>query len=288
VPTVRNRAEVWGSPIGHSLSPTLHRVAYDALGLAWEYESRQVDETTLADSFAARVDNLVGLSLTMPLKQDILAVVSSQDPVVTRLGVANTVVFTDEGPTLFSTDPWGVSGAMRDHGLHPQRALVLGAGATARAIGCGLSLLGTSDIGLLVRSPPRAEPTARVLRELGLHVTVFDMADGVPEGVWDVVASTVPGGEAVDFRATPELLANSALFDVSYHPWPSPLASQWERSSNPIISGLWMLVHQALIQVRLFVHQDALHPLANEDAVLEAMKISLGLVPDPASPVPMG
>lgn len=288
MPTVRNRAEVWGSPIGHSLSPTLHRVAYDTLGLAWEYESRQVDETTLAEVFAARVDNLVGLSLTMPLKQDILAVVSARDPLVTRLGVANTVVFTEEGPTLFSTDPWGVSGAMRDHGLYPRRALVLGAGATARAIGCGLSLLGTSDIGLLVRSPPRAEPTAQVLRELGLNVTVFDIAEGVPEGVWDLVASTVPGGEAVDFRVTTELLADAALFDASYHPWPSPLARQWERSSNPVISGLWMLVHQALFQVRLFVHQDALHPLANEDAVLEAMKISLGLVPDPASPVPMG
>ena len=74
-------------------------------------------------------------------------------------------------------------------------------------------------------------------------------------------------------------IAGAALLDVAYYPWPSALATSWSGSSKPVISGVWMLVHQALMQIRLFAHGSMETPLAEESQVLEAMKHAAGLAP---------
>ena len=67
------RAGVLGSPIWHSLSPTLHRAAYAAAGLPdWEYTAHEVDEGGLTPFVAGLDDDWRGLSLTMPLKVAVL------------------------------------------------------------------------------------------------------------------------------------------------------------------------------------------------------------------------
>ena len=70
---------------------------------------------------------------------------------------------------------------------------------------------------------------------------------------------------------------SSALFDVAYSPWPSHYAHAWESSSQPVISGLWMLSYQALAQIRLFVNADVTQPLDNEADVFAAMVDAVGL-----------
>ena len=72
-------------------------------------------------------------------------------------------------------------------------------------------------------------------------------------------------------------MKNSVLFDVAYHPWPSPAATLWLAEGATVISGLSMLVHQALHQIRWFVQGTGEQPLPKENAVLSAMKRSVGL-----------
>jgi hypothetical protein len=66
------RLAVLGSPIAHSQSPALHTAAYAALGLDWQYDAVEVTGATLADFVASRDASWRGLSLTMPLKRDVL------------------------------------------------------------------------------------------------------------------------------------------------------------------------------------------------------------------------
>ena len=77
-----------GHPIDHSLSPVLHRAAYSALGLDWTYD--RIDVT--GDGLPALLDSLdaswVGLSLTMPLKHDVLPLLDEVDPVAHATGAA--------------------------------------------------------------------------------------------------------------------------------------------------------------------------------------------------------
>ena len=126
-------AAVLGRPIGHSLSPVLHRAAYAALGLPWSYEAREVGSETIEATLAqARASpEFAGFSLTMPLKS---VAVPFLDEVVGGLPVVNTVV---PGPAAtlvgHNTDVDGIAAALGSLPVTTGPALVLGAGGTAIA-----------------------------------------------------------------------------------------------------------------------------------------------------------
>ena len=277
VPSARPWAEVWGSPIGHSLSPTLHQAAYAALGLEWDYRAREVTLAGLSQEFLSLGEGARGLSLTMPLKEGILDLVARHEPVVDVLGVANTVIFGADGPVLTNTDPLGVLGALDDARVDAEVAWIVGAGATARAVGYALALRGTQEIVLVVREPGRAVATADVLRGCGATVSVVHLDDVAQAPAPGLVVSTLPGGSEFPFVPAAALLRSSVLFDVAYNPWPSPVATLWHAEGATVVSGLSMLVHQALHQVRWFLTGRGDQPLAEEEVVLNSMMHSVGL-----------
>lgn len=278
MPTVSAHAEVWGSPIAHSLSPSLHLAAYSALGLDWKYARREVTPDTLAENLAQLDASCVGLSLTMPLKEAILPLVQARDPLVNLLGAANTVWRDESGWSLANTDPRGVEGGLRDLGRLVRSAWILGAGATARSVGYALQQSGCERVVLLVRTVDRAKATQSTLATYGLDVTVQQFDAWHTLQVPDLVVSTLPGDAGFSLPGdVSAVVENAALFDVSYAPWPSAAAKVWASSQHPVVSGLTMLTHQALIQVRLFHHGDATIPLPGEDQVLGAMKEAVSL-----------
>ena len=81
-PTAEKDFEVWGDPIEHSLSPTLHRAAYAALGRNWSYRARTVTKELITPAWVGAGARLGGISLTMPLKERILDLVALRDPIV--------------------------------------------------------------------------------------------------------------------------------------------------------------------------------------------------------------
>ncbi len=277
MPSARPWAEVWGSPISHSLSPALHTTAYATLGLDWQYRAREVALADLPREFASLGEGARGLSLTMPLKEGILELVTVREPVVDVLGVANTVLFGADGPVLTNTDPLGVTGALDDARVDAHSAWIVGAGATARAVGYALATRGTQEIALVVREPARASATADILRGSGAKVTIVHHEDLGDAPSPELVVSTLPGGTAFPFVPTTALLRSSALLDVAYHPWPSPAATLWLAEDATVISGLSMLVHQAVHQIRWFVQGTGDLPLPEERSVLDAMMRSVGL-----------
>jgi shikimate dehydrogenase len=144
-------------------------------------------------------------------------------------------------------------------------------------VGCALAQRGTREIVLVVRDVTRAETTAEVLRGCGATVTVVHqdaVSDALSPGL---VVSTLPGGADFPLQLATALVQSSVLFDVAYHPWPSPAATLWLAEGATVISGLSMLVHQALHQIRWFVQGSGDQQLPNENAVLSAMKRSVGL-----------
>lgn len=269
-------AEVWGSPIGHSLSPALHNAAYRALGVDAHYSAREVTSAGLAGELAGLTPRHRGVSLTMPLKESILELVSDHRGLVDELGAANTVVRGDAGWCLWNTDPAGVAGALGEAGLGDvPTAVVLGAGATARSVLCALPDFGLSSVTVVSRERSRASHTLDYATRLGVSVEWLAL-DSIAEcDPVELVVSTLPHGVDVAENIPAGVVAGSALFDVSYDPWPSSLARLWEAGENPVISGKSMLLHQAVAQIRLFVAGDASSPLPEEDRVLHAMRAAL-------------
>ncbi|HEX4056882.1 MAG TPA: shikimate dehydrogenase [Galbitalea sp.] len=273
----RTRLAVLGSPIAHSLSPILHGAAYGVLGLDWEYEAIELVGTELAAFVASRDTTWRGLSLTMPLKRDILTLLSTQSELVNESGSANTVLFDRGQLHGYNTDVYGITEAFARHGRRTLgTVLILGAGATAASALVAARQLGVTKAFLGVRSPPRATELAKLGRSQGIDVMVRTLEHLIElDEPLDAVISTVPNGAAVEVRLDADVVREAALFDVAYSPWPTPLAASWP--GDEVIGGLEMLVLQALAQVRIFVDRDLHGILDGEPEVLAAMLASVGL-----------
>lgn len=245
------RCAVLGSPIAHSLSPVLHRAAYAELGLGWEYGARDVTE----DALGAFLDGLGpewrGLSLTMPLKRAVVPMLDERSGLVDVSGAANTVVLEDGRRSGHNTDVPGAVAALTERHPGPWgSAIVLGGGATATSVLLALAELGCTRAVLVVRDPIRAQETldavARHPRAPRVEVHAFgeDLDDA------DVLVSTIPAGAQDDWVLS-LVLQVGVVFDVVYDPWPTPLADGAEAGEVPLVSGLDLLVHQAVLQVEL-------------------------------------
>lgn len=281
----RRRLAVLGSPIAHSQSPALHSAAYARLGLDWSYESADVVSGDLAGFIAGCGPEWRGLSLTMPLKQAVMPLLDSTGQVARMAGTANTLLFDDAAGTPgrvlrgFNTDVAGIVRALAAAGLTAARFVhILGGGATAASAMVAAAELGAEHVLLSVRSLERSAWLEPLAHTLGLAVGIRPLAHAGQSRVEpDLVISTVPGGVDTGMVFPESVRRRALLLDVAYDPWPSPLARSWQQAHGHVLSGLAMLVHQALLQVRVFVSGDPLQPLADEDGVLAAMLDAVGL-----------
>jgi shikimate dehydrogenase len=249
------RAAVLGSPVAHSLSPVLHRAAYDALGLDWHYEAVECTADALAPFLRGLDQSWVGLSLTMPLKRAVLGLLDEATDLVRAVGAANTVIRTGGRLLGDNTDVPGIAAALGEGAVgSPSTATVLGGGATAASALAALAGLGLRRITVVVRSPARAAALQPVATALGVHIDLEDWPGQPSSWSTDVLIATVPAGASDDIATRPAGLPATPglLLDVVYAPWPTRLADAAERAGSTVVGGLPMLVHQAAGQVELF------------------------------------
>jgi shikimate dehydrogenase len=261
----RRGAAVLGSPIAHSLSPVLHRAAYDTLGLTdWTYSAVECDEGALQETLRRlEGDGLAGVSLTMPLKRVVLPMLTRSDRLVADVGAANTVVFGGQPGEWWgaNTDVPGMVSALRRGGVDaaPAKVCVLGGGATATSAFAALRELGVDAVVVVVRRPGAVGELLAAAARLGVaaDVLAWDDAAGVLRAA-NLVVSTTPAGstEALAVQLT-HVRRDAVLFDVVYAPWPTALAKRWSDLGGAVIGGLELLVEQAALQVRLMTGKDA-------------------------------
>lgn len=256
------RAAVLGSPIAHSLSPALHRAGYAALGLDdWEYDAHEVEAPGLPSFVASLGEEWRGLSLTMPLKEVAAGVATTVDEVATRAAAVNTLVRrADGGWDATNTDVVGIVRALRPHlPAEAGRALVIGAGATARSAVLALAELGVGTLTVRARDTAKAADLLAWALDLGAGIRSGSVA---ALGPWvstgdDVVVSTLPAAAGGVAAATVPTTHHGVLLDVVYAGWPTPLARAAGAAGMTVVSGLDMLVHQAAEQFRLFTGREA-------------------------------
>lgn len=246
------RCAVLGDPVAHSLSPALHRAAYAELGLDWDYQAVRVPESGLAGFVAGLDASWRGLSVTMPLKREALALADDASDRARTAGAANTLVRRDHGWWADNTDVPGAAAAIRERTDRPlTHGVVLGGGATAASVGLALADLGCRRLDLLARDPARSEETRRVLaaHPSAPEVVVGRLDDPAALSA-DLVVSTVPASaQGADLVA--RVAQVPLVFEVLYAPWPTPLARAAVADGRTLVGGLDLLVHQAVVQVAL-------------------------------------
>jgi len=243
---------VLGQPVGHSLSPVLHNAGYAAAGLTgWRYTAVECGRGGLRDFLDRLEPDWAGLSLTMPLKEEALRVAGEVEPAAAALGAANTLVPRGNGWYACNTDGPGMVDALRAAGVGTaQRVAVLGAGGTARAALAAAAALHAGTVEVYARRPQALAELRPVARYLGLSLVWRDFAAAAGCAGADVVISTVPRGVA-DALAVP-WRPGTVLFDALYHPWPTPLAAAAAAAGCAVVSGLDLLLAQAVRQFTLF------------------------------------
>jgi shikimate dehydrogenase len=272
---------VLGSPISHSKSPLIHAAAYRVLGEDWVYSSFEVARGGLKRFIENDGSGFSGFSLTMPLKEEAFAVGDLTDEISRSTRSSNTLLRIDDQWRAFNTDVFGITQALSKASTGPVKvSLIIGSGATATSAMSAISRLAPgSTVLVFARNKTSRVPLVEFGRSLGLQVSsVKRLSSAVRKA--QVTISTLPGGamdeSAKKLAASRFFRPAGVLLDVAYHPWPSKLAGAWRAKNQTVVSGLEMLIWQAIAQIRIFKNGNPEAELPNEVAVMQAMRIALG------------
>ena len=249
---------VIGSPIAHSLSPLLHNAAFAALGLGatWHSLAFEVAPGQAADALEAmRRADISGLSVTMPHKADVVALVDECTEVAQRLNAVNCIVRTEGVLLGTNTDGEGfVASLARGADFTPagRRCVVIGAGGAARAVVLALADGGASHISVLNRTPERAAAAAALAGRAGSVVPPGERALAEAVGLADLVVNATPfgmadaspagGGGAAPWLVAPQLLHEGQVAaDLVYAPRPTRWLVEAAAAGARSVDGLGML-----------------------------------------------
>jgi shikimate dehydrogenase len=261
-PEAGKLAAVIGSPVAHSLSPAIHRAAFEAAGVDWSYVAFDVAEGRADEAIAAmRLLGIAGLSVTMPHKEAIARLVDRLDPAAQALGSVNTVSWDDGRLVGSSTDGAGFVASLADAGVAVDgaRVAIIGAGGAARSVIDALARAGSPDITVLNRSADRAEAAAALASAASVGIVSDITRADIVVNATSVGMGVEPGAATDgDLPCDPTLLHDGQVVaDLVYHPletaWMARAADRGART----VDGLGMLVHQAALQQRIWLGADA-------------------------------
>jgi len=238
---------VIGDPVAHSRSPRLHGTWLARYGIKGHYVPLHVRAADLARTLdlLPRL-GFVGVNVTIPHKEAVLALAARVTPQARRIGSANTLTFHAEGFEADNTDGYGFTWNIRDHvpDWRPRTVALIGAGGASRAVVVALQDLGAAEIRVTNRSPDRARELAQ---DFGLSAVPWaDRAD-LLSGCDTLVNATslgMQGQQELDLDLD-ELPRDALVTDLVYTPLETRLLAAARARGNPVVDGLGMLLHQA-------------------------------------------
>lgn len=245
---MRHRAAVIGMPVAQSLSPAIHAAAFAEMGVDWDYEAVEVAPSALGEMVASvRRGDYDALSVTMPHKESIVALVDELSDDARLLGAVNCVWRDGERLRGAITDGEGCCDALVEQGgavLEGARVLLLGAGGTARSVALSLVRRGAS-VWIENRTRTRAEDLVSVL-DRAPGVLRGRASVGTPPEPDVVVNATSVGMNSVDLPVDPVPVGpGTVVLDAVYSPLTTRFLHESGERGATCVDGLWMLIHQA-------------------------------------------
>ena len=254
-----------GYPVSHSMSAVMHNAAFEELGLKYRYDLREVNPAKLGAFMTGEMrDQAVrGANVTIPHKVAVIEYLDEVDREALAIGAVNTIV--NDGGSLkgYNTDGRGAIRALEEvYGeLEGVKAVIVGAGGAARAIGYHLSAK-AGRITILNRTLGRAEELAAHLSSMPeCNASVepsslrrSELEEALKEA--DILINTTPVGMTPDVEGTPVdgslIRPGTLVFDTVYNPLRTRLLREAEEAGSRTLSGLRMLVYQGAAAFRLW------------------------------------
>jgi shikimate dehydrogenase len=272
-----------GYPLGHSMSALMHNAAFEELGLDYRYELLPVKPEDLGRlvSSTLRLPEVRGANITIPHKVAVMEHLDWIDREASRIGAVNTIV-NDEGRLRgYNTDGRGALRALNEAygSLKGVKAVILGAGGAARAIGYQVSIY-ASKLTILNRTLERAVSLSRYLSNLPecqASVSASTLNEGDLKTALrdtDILVNATPVGMLPSVDETPVdgglLRPELFVFDSVYNPLKTRLLREAEERGAETLSGVDMLVYQGAAAFRLWTGREAPEKLMRQ-SILERL-----------------
>lgn len=256
---------VIGNPVAHSLSPLVHNTGFAALGMDGVYLPFPVDDLAAFRRVADLLD-IRGLSVTVPLKQAVIPLLSRRDALVEAAGACNTITAEPAGAggagggrtwAGTNTDVEGFLAPLRDAfgGTIPRgiRATVVGAGGASRAVVHALVGSG-AEVLVLNRTGERAQELARLfsVKAAALDGHAAVLAGGYPDLIVQTTSAGMAPAAGIDPFPSYRFTGREVVYELVYSPPMTPFLLRARDAGCRLVQGSRMFLAQAREQFRLF------------------------------------
>ena len=244
-----------GHPLGHSLSPFIHRRLFALSGRREDYTLIDIDPRDLHDAIPALFSHIGGCNVTIPHKQAILPLLSRLEGKATLYQTVNCVSVKNGETVGYNTDADGFLRALNYAGVPLQgRVLLVGAGGAGTVLGYEAALAGCETVIYNPRHRERAERLQCHLQ--AVSKAPCTVADGEPDGHFDLLIHTTPVGmyPHTDACAVSDAVIArcAAVFDAVYNPRRTKLLTVADAFGAKTVGGMAMLVWQAALSHTLW------------------------------------
>lgn len=242
-------------PSGHTRSPAVHNAAYAEMDINARYLAFDILPKDLETAIqGARALGIRQLAISVPHKEAVIRLLDDVDDTAKRIGAVNTITLEEKRLIGTNTDWIGAVRAIEEYtSLDGVKAVVLGAGGTARAVTFGLIERG-ANVTVLNRTPSRSHTLAN-----DLGASSGGTLDEIVNIKADVIVNTTTVGMKSDISPIPPegIASGSIVLDAVYEPEETRLLrDSRERGATPI-GGKWMLIEQAMEQIRIWTGKNA-------------------------------
>jgi shikimate dehydrogenase len=251
-----------GYPLGHSLSPQIHKAALQACGLKGEYQRYPV--RPLPDGAGALVRLLDrmrgglidGLNVTIPHKEAVLPLLDELTPAARAIGAVNTIFWNNDQVIGDNTDAPGfwkdLTARLKLSNRGRPGALILGAGGSARAAAYAL-LSNGYRVTIAARRLAQAEGLCSQLPDFRHQISAIHLsADHLGRSPWSLIVNTTPVGMHPHPDASPwppnlPFPQDAEIYDLVYNPPETTLVKDARDAGLNATIGLGMLIEQAAL-----------------------------------------
>ncbi len=241
-----------GYPLGHSLSPLIHKEVMALCGVEGDYSLYETPRESFENGIEGVMKNLNGFNVTIPYKTDILPFIDKLCGEAALMETVNTVKNEKDKLFGYNTDCIGFLRSLEGAGMEIGKSvLICGSGGVSRMFAFVCAKKG-AEVTLAVRPSglEKAEKLkAEIENKLGASVLVTTL-DGVNKG-YSLIVNGTPAGMYPDTDSSPlkkeAVLLSEAVFDAVYNPAETKLLSYAKEGGLKYVNGLPMLVWQAAV-----------------------------------------
>lgn len=267
---MRRIIAIIGCPIGHSISPAMHKAAFNTLDLDYDYVAFEVAPPDLKEALSGlRALKIAGFNVTIPHKEEVIPFLDDLTKVARDIGAVNTVVCQDQKMVGYNTDGPGFIESLRsDAKFDPRgkKVVILGAGGAGRAVATMLGEAGAGSIAIADVAENKAVRLVEYLLSYSkppcshLRMDSPELQQKIDEA--DLLVNATPIGMAPKSEEIPlpeniKLHPDLLVYDLVYNPRETELLRSARARGAKTCSGLGMLVRQGALAFTLFTGEEA-------------------------------